>query len=92
MELIDWNEMSKRLLKAELLKKGITTDQLIELLERIGVTETKASIINKISRGTFSAAFFIQCLNAIGCKNFTPEIESFVFHEPTTYYTTKNKS
>jgi hypothetical protein len=90
MELIDWNEMSKRLLKAELLKKGITTDQLVELLDRIGIQETKAGILNKISRGTFSAAFLIQCLNAIGCKNFLPEIESFVFHEPMTYYLTKN--
>ena len=35
----------------------------------MGLSETKASIANKISRGTFSAAFLLASLKAIGCQN-----------------------
>jgi hypothetical protein len=31
--------------------------------------ETERNIANKISRGGFTAAFFLQCLKAIGCAN-----------------------
>ncbi|HQQ93168.1 MAG TPA: DUF6471 domain-containing protein [Bacteroidia bacterium] len=71
----DWNEQAKRLLKAELVRRGINNDELVELLAMIGVDETKAGIDSKISRGTFSAAFFIQCMNAIGCKTINAEVE-----------------
>ncbi|WP_199560891.1 DUF6471 domain-containing protein [Mucilaginibacter hurinus] len=91
MDAIDWNEKAKRLLKSELLKRGITSEQLVRLLERIEVQETKGSIDSKISRGSFSAAFLIQCLNAIGCRNFSPDIDSFMLQEPIVYYTSKKQ-
>lgn len=91
MNSTDWNEKAKRLLKSELMKRGVSSDQLISLLSHIGVEETKASIDSKISRGTFSAAFFIQCLNAIGCRSFTPEIESYMMQEPVIYYKAKKQ-
>lgn len=74
MKTINWNEQAKRLLKSELVRRGITHEDLAELLNEIGVGETKTSIDSKISRGTFSAVFLIQCLNAIGCKNFIPDV------------------
>ncbi|QTE44103.1 MULTISPECIES: DUF6471 domain-containing protein [Mucilaginibacter] len=91
MNSVDWHEKSKRLLKSELLKRGITSEQLVGLLDRIGVQETKGSIDSKISRGTFSAAFLIQCLNAIGCRNFSPDIDSspLTLQEPIVFYNTK---
>lgn len=46
----DWNEKAKRLLKSELIRRGINTEDLVVLLENIGVEETKASIDSKISR------------------------------------------
>ena len=64
-----WNRYAKRLLKAELLKREIGTEELILLLERIGIEETKSSINSKISRGTFSASFLFQVLSVIGCTN-----------------------
>lgn len=82
----DWNEKAKRLLKSELVRRGYTTNDLVLLLERIGVKETKTSIDSKISRGTFSAAFLIQCLNAIGCKSFVPEISADMVEEPSELY------
>jgi hypothetical protein len=38
----------------------------ISQINAIGVSETDANIRNKISRGGFSAVFFVQCLVAIG--------------------------
>lgn len=91
MNSTNWNEKAKRLLKSELLKRGVSSEQLISLLHQIGVEETKASIDSKISRGTFSAAFLIQCLNAIGCRSFIPEIESYMMQDPVIYYKPKEK-
>ena len=64
----DWNDKVKRLLKSELVRRGISNSDLAVLLENIGVVETKSSIDSKISRGTFSACFFLQCLSVIGCE------------------------
>jgi hypothetical protein len=33
----------------------------------MGIAETELNIKNKISRGGFTAVFFVQCLEAIGC-------------------------
>jgi hypothetical protein len=62
------NDKVKRILKSELVKRGISTEDLVSLLNEIGIVETKSSIDSKISRGTFSASFFIQCLYVIGCN------------------------
>jgi hypothetical protein len=59
---------AKNLLKGELKRRGVTYAQLVEKLAGIGVTETERNLNNKISRGGFTAAFLLQCLEAIGCK------------------------
>jgi hypothetical protein len=83
----DWNDKAKRLLKSELIRRGVSSEDLVELLENIGVSESKASIDNKISRGTFSAAFLIQCLNAMGVRSFVPEVDSqMIISEPVVLY------
>ena len=66
MQKTDWNEVAKEHLKTELSKKRISHADLVGYLSAIGVKETKASIDSKISRGTFSASFLLQCLSAIG--------------------------
>ena len=87
----NWNEKAKRLLKSELLRRGVNTEDLVLLLENIGVEETKASIDSKISRGSFSAAFLIQCLNAMGVRAFVPELDSqMMISEPIVLYKAKN--
>ncbi len=91
MQETDWNEKAKRLLKSELVRRGVSSEDLVALLENIGVEETKASVDSKISRGTFSAAFLIQCLNAMGIKTFVPEVEAdMILSEPIVLYKTKN--
>ena len=73
--MTDWNDKVKRLLKSELVRRGISNSNLANMLEQIGVEETKSSIDSKISRGTFSASFFLQCLTVIGCEKI--EIEEY---------------
>jgi hypothetical protein len=73
--MTNWNDKAKRLLKSELIKRGVTNSELALMLDEIGVEETKASIDSKISRGSFSAAFFLQCLTVIGCQKI--EIQDY---------------
>lgn len=62
-----WEERVKGLLKAELKKRNLGYRDLAEKLTAMGVPETDRNLANKISRGGFTAAFFIECLLAIGC-------------------------
>ena len=64
----DWQARVKALLKAELKRRNVSYRELAERLERLGVSETEQNIANKISRGGFSAVFFVQCLRAVGVK------------------------
>lgn len=65
---IDWTARAKNLLKAELKKRGVGYRELAEKLTAMGIPENERNIGNKISRGGFTAAFFIQCLVALGCS------------------------
>ncbi len=58
---------AKNLLKGELKRRGITYAQLATKLADIGVQENERNLNNKISRGGFTAAFLVECLDAIGC-------------------------
>ena len=62
----EWAEKAKNLLKAELKRRGVGYRELAEKLTAMGTPETDRNIANKISRGGFTAGFFIQCLSAIG--------------------------
>ena len=64
----EWESKAANLLKAELKRKGVTYSQLVERLADIGIIEKEVNVRNKLSRGKFSAAFFLQCLKAIGSQ------------------------
>ncbi len=66
---VEYETKAKNLLKAELKRKGITYAQLAERLGELDVQETERNLNNKISRGGFTAAFLIQCLDAIGVQS-----------------------
>lgn len=63
----EWTDRVKGILKAELKRRNISYRQLAEKLAEIGVNESERNLNNKISRGGFTAVFFVQCLVAIGC-------------------------
>jgi len=64
-----WQSRAKQLLKGELKRRGVSYKQLVDKLDKLGVSETEQNIANKISRGGFSAVFLLQCLDAIECRN-----------------------
>lgn len=61
--------LAKKILKAELAFLEISHQELSIRLQKNGLNETKASIDNKLSRGTFSADFFINSLIVIGVRD-----------------------
>jgi Domain of unknown function (DUF6471) len=63
-----WKPKVKGLLKAELKRRGLTYADLADKLSAIGVEDNEKNIANKISRGRFTGVFFVQCLEAIGCR------------------------
>ena len=65
--------MAKSILKAELKRREVSYKQLAGLLAGIGVNESERNLGNKIGRGTFSAAFFLQCLTVIGVRRLDIE-------------------
>lgn len=73
MKNTDWNKLASGIIKAELKRRDISYEQLVAMLETVGVQETHASILNKMSRGTFQFTFFLQCASVIGIKNLRLE-------------------
>lgn len=66
----EWAERAARHLKAELKRADLTYEALAEKLKKHGFKdETKASIANKLARGTFTATFFLASLAAMGCES-----------------------
>jgi len=63
-----YQDRARGFLKAELKRRNLTYRQLAERLTAAGMPEAEANVANKLSRGGFSAAYFLQCLDAIGCK------------------------
>jgi hypothetical protein len=56
----------KAKIKRELGSRGMSYADLIRALSEIGVKETEVNLRGKMSRGTFGANFFVQCLSAMG--------------------------
>ncbi len=69
----EWEAKAQGILKGELKRRGVTYAQLVEKLDEIGVSETEPNIRNKLARGKFTAAFFLECLSAIGCHTLRLE-------------------
>lgn len=64
----EWAEHAKGVLKAELKRRNMTYRDLAERLTAAGSPENERNLTNKIARGSFTAAFLLQCLRVIGCE------------------------
>ncbi|HXQ51141.1 MAG TPA: DUF6471 domain-containing protein [Stellaceae bacterium] len=69
----EWADKAKRILRAEMVRRGVTYEDLTKRLAEIGVDETPENIRNKVSRGKFMASFMLQCLRAIGVETLRLE-------------------
>jgi DNA (cytosine-5)-methyltransferase 1 len=68
---VDWNKLATTTIKVELARSGIGYEELIRRLEEIGVHESYTGLAAKINRGTFSFAFFMQCMKALNKTKVT---------------------
>ena len=64
----DWQAQVKGILKGELKRRNVSYADLAEKLGKLGIKDNERNIANKIARGSFTAVFFIQCLEAVGSK------------------------
>lgn len=68
----DWEVAAKGLLKSEMVQREFDYNRLSIHMENLGLQNVSANNLkSKINRGTFSAAFFIQALIAMGCEEIT---------------------
>lgn len=65
----EWAEQAKRIVRAEMVRRGITYETLSERLAALGVHDTPVNMRNKIARGKFTAIFMLQVLEAVGCRS-----------------------
>jgi DNA (cytosine-5)-methyltransferase 1 len=79
-----WKNKAKRFLKTELTKRDISQPELVRLLNSLGSDETVASVRNKLSRGSFSAAFLLKCMHAMGVEEIKLELSDQVVRNPRT--------
>jgi hypothetical protein len=63
---IDWQADIKGILKAEMKRRDFSYADLASVLGDYGVHESEANLRNKVSRGGFSAVFFLQVMTALG--------------------------
>ena len=60
----DWEAKAANILKAELKRQGVTYAQLAEM-----IGDKEPNVRNKLSRGKFSAAYMLQCLDSLGLQS-----------------------
>lgn len=61
-----WAHLASRALRAALIQRGVSYEDLSRRLIRSGVQESARSIEGKVHRGTFKFTFFLQVLSAAG--------------------------
>ena len=63
-----WEEMVKNILRAEMMRHGVSYATLAERLAVFGIIDNELNLRNKVSRGRFTAVFLVQCLKALDAE------------------------
>ena len=63
-----WEEMVKNILRAEMMRRGVSYAGLADRLGEYGIKDNELNLRNKVSRGRFTAVFFMQCMQALGVE------------------------
>ncbi len=72
-----WAKVVTKILKTELAKRGVDYPMLVSKLKEINVDISVEDLRGRMSRGTFSAILFVQCLRAIGVTTLPIEESYF---------------
>lgn len=60
---------AKQIIRNELVRSGVSHEELVKRLARMGVRENVPNLRNKLTRGRFSAPFLLQVMAALGAKS-----------------------
>ena len=63
-EQSEWEAKAANILKSQLKLKGVSYAQLAEL-----IGDKEPNVRNKLSRGKFSAAYFLEALTSLGVSS-----------------------
>ena len=63
-----WQLTAAGLLKSEMAKRNLGYRDLEARLRTLGVEDNEKNLSTKISRGRFTAAFFLQAMQAMGAR------------------------
>ncbi len=72
-----WSKIPSKIFKVELSKRDLKYPDLVEKLKQLNIEINVDDLRGRMSRGTFGAIFFIQCLRAIGVKELLLEESYF---------------
>lgn len=61
----EYEDKAKALLRFAMSQRGVTPEELADRLGKMGVDISPGGLANKISRGGFSSAFLLQCMEAL---------------------------
>ena len=64
----EFAERAKRLLRTEMVRRGVSYELLSERLGTAGMPDTPVNLRNKVSRGKFTAAFFLAACEVMGAE------------------------
>ena len=74
-------EWATKVIRTHMVKTGCTYGDLVDRLALLGIEDNEANLRNKVTRGTFSAAFMAQCLAAMGVQYLDIEIADELLDE-----------
>ena len=64
----EWAERAKRMIRTEIVRRGVSHEGFSERLASLGAHGSSVNLRNKMSRGRFTAAFMLVCMEALGAK------------------------
>ena len=60
------DKQAARILRSEMVRRAVSYADLAKMLAEAGIEASEASIRNKVSRGAFTADFFLSVLAVMG--------------------------
>lgn len=61
-----WEDEARSTLRSYMRRHNVSFKTLAARLEERGVKDSQVNLSNKVGRGKFSLAFFMQCCDAMG--------------------------
>ena len=69
-----WEKRASRCLRVEMARRELKFPALARMMSRNGPAVSAQSLRNKVSRGSFSAAFLLQALTAMECERIQIDV------------------